>query len=191
MIENIPEWLNKGKPEKNSAASQLESSRTEMYKALELYYTHVKYVITILFSLVAALFAILGLYEKLPANLLPTSTIKFLIGYTLSIFVPLFTALAIFIIKRYYEVYVSSLIFALRVHLAVDMAHTHPWFVRTIEQAKKWQEKVHSDNDFLSKRSRSLRDTFMLYSGIIVLLAILSCVYGLKVLSVFEGTFCR
>jgi hypothetical protein len=183
MRDNIPEWLNGGVPSEDQAKGQLVPSRKEMYKALELYYTHVKYVITIMFSFLTALFAILGLSQKLGSDVFPLETIRVVVSVALITLFPL-ALLAILIILRYYEVYVSSLIFALRVHLGANMVSAHPWLVRTLKQAKTWIEDIKCDGDFLRKRALSLKDTFFLYACVIILLGALSVFCGLKILGV-------
>lgn len=181
MKDEVPEWLRRSAPSPEVAKGQLAPSREEMYRALELYYTHVKYVITIMFSFLTALFAILGLSEKLVAKVLPSETIKVVVGAALIIMPLPFALLTILIILRYYEVYVSSLIFALRVHLAAGVEASHPWFVRTIEQAQRWQVKVKGDTAFLRRRALSPKDTFFLYACLIAFFAILTLFCGLTV----------
>jgi len=182
MPNDIPSWLKNGCPPMDQANEQLISSREEMFKALELYHTHVKHVIAILFSLLTALFAVLGFSSKLESDLLSKHQIINLVAVFLITIFPI-AIIAIGILKRYYEVYVSSLIFAVRLHLAVDWHRVHPWFDRTIEQARKWTS-VASDEDFLNRRTNSPKDTFFCYACIIRLLSVLSLISGIWLLAV-------
>jgi hypothetical protein len=179
---DIPAWLQGGVPEGMDIEKVLTPSREEMYKALELYHAHVKYVITIMFSLMTAMFAILGLSEKLGGAIIEAETIKTVVGVFL-IVVCLVAPFAIGILYRYYFVYVSALVFAVRVHLGSPLKTTHPWFLRLIKRAQKWSN-VRDELAFIKKRTRSLTDTFMLYVYIIVFLALLSLFCGLKILGI-------
>ena len=89
MENTIPDWLKTGVPELEQAKNQLTASRTELFKSLDLYYTHVKYVITLMFSLMTALFAILGLTEKMGNHIVTLEMIKILVGTTLITMFPL------------------------------------------------------------------------------------------------------
>jgi len=174
----IPAWLCEGVPQRVDIEKILTPSRKGVYKTLELFHSHVRYVITIMFSLLTALFAILTFSENLGVE---KEVIETFIGYFL-VAISVVAIISIVIIHRYYLVYVSSLVFAVRVHLASPFKYTHPWFIRTIEQAKKWGN-IKNDLEFIKKRARSPTDTFVLYACIIFLLACLSGYSGLRILA--------
>ena len=175
-----PNWIQAGAPEKSTAQGLLTCSREEMYKALELYHTHVKHVMTVMFTLLTALIAVIGLSSKLDTQTIPAQTLRSLVGAFLVCVLPL-GVFAVFILLRYYQVYVSALIFAVRVHWAAGLHCSHPWFVRTIEQANLWT-RVTSDRQFLRRRAISPSDTFALYALMIALLSILSGYCGIRLL---------
>lgn len=179
-LNDVPEWLKDKLPPLNAAKENLIASRTEMYKTLELYHIHVKYVITMMFTLLTALFAIVGLIGKLEQQVISLEGIRTMVGIFLCV-VFLLGLVAIVIIRRYYEVYVSALVFAVRVHMAAEVMSCHPWFMRTVEQAKKWQSKVDSDHAFLRWRSLSPHDSFCLYAVVIGILSLLSLIYGVSI----------
>lgn len=181
----IAAWLQSGVPEGMDIEKVLTPSREEMYRALELYHAHVKYVITIMFSLITAMFAILGLSEKLGGAIIDPETIRTVVGVFL-IVVCIVAPFAISILYKYYCVYVSALIFAVRVHLGSPLRTTHPWFLRLINDANDAEQKRHirDERTFIKKRIRSPTDTFMLYAYIIGFLALLSLFCGLEILAI-------
>jgi len=83
--------------------------------------------------------------------------------------------ISIHIIKRYYEVYVSALVFATRLHVAKDYAEIHPWLKRTAKQAKLVDNSI----EFLEFRAKSRKDTFALYRWIIIILSITCGFWGI------------
>lgn len=178
--KDIPAWLKKGVPKSADIEKILTPSREEMYRALQLYHAHVRYVITIMLSLITAMFAILGLSARLGDVIAEPEIISTVVGALLIAGCPV-ALIAVVIIWRYYLVYLSSLVFAVRVHLGSPFKITHPWFNRTIEQAIRWS-KVRDDIGFIHKRASSPTDTFMLYVYIILCLAGLSLFCGLKIL---------
>lgn len=180
MDNDVPEWIKARAPAIDKAMELIGPSRDEMYRALELYHTHVKHVMTIMFTLLTALIAVIGLSGKIGGQELPTEAIRLLVGTFLIIVAPLGVC-AVFILLRYYQVYVSALLFAVRVHWAAGLGSSHPWFVRTIIQTNKWS-KVKCDVQFLRRRAISPSDTFFLYAMMILLLSLLSVFSGIIIL---------
>ena len=114
----------------------LEESRKEMYTALGLFHNHVKYVIYIMVSMPAAILVVMRLWKTDPPPL-----VNLIAGAILILVLPV-SLFSIRIIQRYYEVYVSALIFATRVHIAAGYTKGHPWLERTIQQIEKIVEEA-------------------------------------------------
>jgi len=168
---DIPTWLRwDGEPPK---LNLLNASRKEMYETLALFHNHVKYVIYIMITMPTIILAIIRLWPATELDLLVYAVASVILMLACPICI-----ISILVIHKYYQVYVSALIFATRTHIA--LGYKHPWFERTIKQAKDW--KVKNSMEFLSKRAKSWRDTFILYSCIISVLAISSVACGIIVL---------
>jgi len=177
-------WLERGVPDDANVQDLLTPSRQEMYSTLQLYHAHVRYVITIILTLITAMFAILSLPEKSgSAIIVEPETMKTVVAWFFLFGIAPVAIIGIFIIWRYYLVYLSSLVFATRLHLRSPFRFTHPWFVRTINQAEKWS-KIKDDIGFIKKRAKSWSDTFMLYTYVILFFVGLSLLCGLKILGI-------
>lgn len=172
----VPSWLEEPAISRSEASSQLAASREEMYKALELYHSHVKHVISILFAFLAAISGILAFAPKVE-SILPQALVLIVVAILLIAVLP-FGVIAQKILRRYYEVYVSALVFAVRIHMAVELHLAHSWFIRTIEKA----HAATSDMDFLMKRSKSIADTFFLYSLVLWFFSVVSVILGVLLL---------
>ncbi len=184
-LSTIPRWLSRGVPRKAPASEVLTASRTEMYQALQLFYSHVKYVITVMTSIVAATIAILGLTEKFGLSFFPVW--REIAGRILCVAVPTSALFAIIVIYRYYDVYLSALLFATRLHLHPSVWRTqgrHPWFERAVRQACRWRS-VRSDRGFIFRRAfLAPCYSFVQYALLIVLLAAFSVYTGRRILSI-------
>jgi hypothetical protein len=174
--QEIPSWLSWPNGVKKPDHNFINESRKEMYEALSLFHNHVKYVIYILVSMLGAIWIITQLWPSQESNI-----VLYKIGGIILIFVPIVGAISVFVIYRYYQVYVSALVFATKVHIAVGYKNIHPWLERIINQAKEWPE-VKNSLDFIKKRAKSLTDTFVLYSIIIVLLSAAGLIFGIILL---------
>jgi len=169
---NIPKWLSWPEGVDLPTPEILNESRKEMYTALSLFHNHVKYVIYIIFGLAAAILAILRFWDSGQNN-----SIAYVISGIILICIFPVGILSINIIKRYYEVYISALVFATRTHISVNYTDVHPWIYRTINQAQKWQN-VENSLSFLKARALSMEDSFALYRWIIIILSITSFICG-------------
>ena len=176
MPEEFPEWLRKGSLTKIQAEEQLTSSREELFKALELYHIHVKHVIGIMFAIVTGLVAILGLTSRFGGGLDSAREITMIVSIMMMC-MPVVGFLSIIILYRYYQVYLSALIFCVRVHCYAEIPYSHPWLVRTLNQAKDWTS-VKTEAGFLKKRAFSITDTFALYSSVVAVVSSLSALCG-------------
>ncbi|TET65351.1 hypothetical protein E3J49_01920 [Candidatus Bathyarchaeota archaeon] len=182
--EDPPKWLTwQGEVEKNDEL--LKSSRTEMFKALELFHNHVKYVISIMTSVPTVIFTVLALLRFVEFPYINPNTFL-LIGAIILIAIVPINVWAIRIIKRYYEVYVSALIFATIVHSSTKDKHhrAHPWLARTVRQAHKYTQEKGVDNidRFVQVRTNSFKDSFISYTIIICIITGASLLIGLILL---------
>lgn len=173
--QDIPRWLCWPEEVDPPETSLLNESRKELYEALSLFHSHVKYVIYIMITMPAVILAIIRLWPAAQPNM-----ISYVIAAIILVFVLPIGVVSILVIHKYYQVYVSALVFATRVHIAAGYKQLHPWLERTLKQAQDW--KVDSSLKFIERRTKSFRDTFMLYSLIIGILAGVSCVSGIIVL---------
>jgi len=134
-----PDWVQWPEGTPSPTPDDLELSRKEIYQAVTLFHDHVKYVIYILTSILAAPLLIMRL---IPAP--QTYTGFYLIGGSilLALLPPFTGVVSTQIIKRYYQVYVAALVHAVIVHVALGRENTHPWVGRTLSQARDWSDSV-------------------------------------------------
>lgn len=119
--KDIPKWLVWPDELDSPDHNLLNESRKEMYTALSHFHNHVKYVIYIMISMPAAILLIMRFWPSEQPNL-----ILYLIAGIILIFILPVGWISIIVIKRYYEVYVSSLVFATKAHIAVGYSQVHP-----------------------------------------------------------------
>lgn len=174
----MPAWLRwpAGLPKPEHV--HLQSSRDEFYRALSLFHDHVKHVIYIMVSIPALILIFMRVYPGAEAN---PATIFIAAILLISLF--FIKEKATTIIRRYYQVYLSALVFCTRVHEACEQISAHPWIERTISQAMTHPD-VRTSLEFLEVRADSKDDTFDLYRRIIGVICTLSLICG-SVLLVF------
>ena len=173
--EDIPSWLLLPEVEKVSERL-LDASRKDMFEALSLFHNHVKYVISIMISVPAIVFGVVSLMPAMRPNLPAIALIAGLVLIAVS-FVSLYS---IRIIHKYYQVYVSALVFATIVHIKADYKRAHPWFIRTVQQAKKAQAiGVNNIVDFMEYRTKSSEDSYHYYKTVIYILSTVILLSGI------------
>ncbi len=181
-ISELPPWFDKGcsRPDifksdsKNPAALSilLNGVRQDMYTALSLYQVHVKFISTLVISLltvIGAIFSILKLMEiSQPAmRMIEVGTsILLLVAFMIGL-------LSLIVVTRYYKVYVSALLFAAQMHYEARISGFF-WFEKLIELLKKkfLEEGSITKEEFIASRTWSRRDTHFWYVIFITLLSI-------------------
>ncbi len=171
-MKNVnPDWLLKGiKTRPRPTHEQLKNARTELYDALALFQTHVRWQIGIMFSLMTTTIGIMiaSARSTMPGIISLLKDTAFVIVLV----TPILVFLSWRILRRYYEVYVSALLFALRLDLLADSGEQrHPWLKRTLEQTREWPVK--SDLAFVKRRALSSGDSCVCYGCVILLLGII------------------
>ncbi len=192
----VPAWLTRGCPTAEPDARMLEASRKEMYQALTLFYGHVRYVLTLILSIPLATFIILALARRDGTTIFEPGFLRWIAGGVLAIVVPAIAMPSIVVIFRYYEVYVSALLFATRLHLrARTLAGEHPWFQRAIGHASEpVQDSLAfrllsklsggsrgDEQRFIVKRASTSWYSFWLYASIIMILGVANFVVGILI----------
>jgi hypothetical protein len=172
-----PHWLDSLPGDYDPGPDGPAKARDEMFRALQLFYDHVRYVITLLVTVPTAVFAVAAVAKDLGA----AREFRWFAAIFL-IAAPVVAYFAQQVIARYYEVYVSALIFAVRVHLRSPIKAHYPWFERTINQAAEWKH-VKNAQQFLAERRRSKKDTFFLYGCIIWAVAALCTVAAVALMA--------
>lgn len=174
----IPEWLKWPQNQPPPESKLLAIARKEMYQALTLFHGHVKYVIYVLVSMIAAPLLIMRVWPASAAS----SEFHIVVGVLLTALPPLIGSKSNSIIQRYYEVYVSALVFAARAHIGANLHLAHPWIERTIQQAEATSDEVTDAQAFLKYRAKSKDDTFYHYRSIIQVVSYASLLAGVMVL---------
>lgn len=101
----------------------LNELRAEMITALELFFSHVKYTLTILLSMIGAGLAV-GSFALSPDA--RGTTVLFPVACAVLVLVLPVSIVATRLVQRYYRIYVSYYVYAARAHVA--RAAPHPWF---------------------------------------------------------------
>lgn len=178
---SLPFWLRWPEPTE-PPSTLLKESREEMYRALSLYHDHVRHVIYIMLSVPGGLLLLI----KFSGSAKFDWMLYLISGLVLVLVPPSISRLSKIVIRRYYEVYVSSLIFATRLHSLMvykrSDENVHPWFDRTVIQARD-QFKVQSADEFLKARADNKDDTFIGYCNILDFLAKANAVGGIALMS--------
>jgi hypothetical protein len=187
IIPNEPDWLKwppTSAPRPNF--EELGLVRKEMNDALRLFHDHVKYVVYILISILAApllLMRIVPGFEDKPGWRLIIAC--FLIALPLVIGMG-----SLKIIEKYYQVYIAAMLYAVKVHIRAGQKNTHPWLLRTVKQAEDLDTKgkVQNSLDFLKVRAASRKDSCLWYKCIIIAIVLTSVICGI---SIFLGHACK
>lgn len=153
-----------------------------MYSALDLFHTHVRHILSIMFALLTAVFAILGFtlqdVEGSEENL--DSILKIGGAMVLILILPL-GAVSILIIGRYYRLYVAALVYAANLHKAEGI-DGHQWF-REIERYRQRLGVGASDDDLIRRRTYGWPHSWILYSIVIITQALGSFAFGVVLLT--------
>src|SRR5215208_747199 len=185
--------------DQQATSNLLSSARKEMYDALRLFQDHVKHLLSLMFTVMAAVFAVLGLIikEEAPELINPT-IISVLGGLVLILLFPL-GLFSTIIISRYYRLYVCALTYAADLHESVGQGN-HPWFKEAIKKRDDLFKEAIKERDnleppdpdlflgkFIDKRTYGWPHSWRLYAILIGLVASTSLVVGILIL--FNPTF--
>lgn len=158
----------------------LSASRKEMYDALSLFYTHVKHTISLMLSIMTAVFVIFGVALKDTASRAEIEPLfKLLGGVILSALFPL-GIVSILIIGRYYKLYVAALMFAGELHTSVGLS-SHAWFEHIREDAESLGQTA-GKKEVLHKRTYGWPHSWILYSMLIAVLSLLNLIVGISII---------
>ena len=161
----------------------INKSRDEMFTALGQFHNHVKYVIYILISMPTLILVLIRFWPQG----IKDPIVYLIAGIILIISFPV-GILSIKIIRMYYKVYVSCLIFATRLHAQVGYENIHPWFERMKEQAENEFSKAKNFQHLVDLRTESKNDTVMISRNIIMIIIIASLTVGIILIGVFIVT---
>lgn len=172
-----------GDPAKPSEINSqfLSSARDEMYRSLELFLAHVKYTVSLMFTILTAVFAVFAIALKDPAEVAPHMRVLSVLGRTiLTLLFPL-SGLSIVIISRYYRMYCPSLFFAAELHEAAGVPlHL---YLREVQDLKKGTVQTEDTlRQLVNRRARQWPRSWTLYAVLVALIGIAGLLSGLIVL---------
>jgi len=170
-------------PNSEEAVSDfLASTREEMFNALELFHNHVKYTVSLMFSLLTAVFATFGFSGS--SNLqnmgISRELFQLIASAILFLLFPL-SIISILIIGRYYKLYVSALVFAAEAHKSVGLGDNHLWF-REIYKHKQRLGKHFSEDKLIAQRTYGWLHSWILYSILIGIIGLVGIFTGIMIL---------
>jgi len=159
----------------------LSSARQETYDALALFHTHVKHTVSLLFTLLTAVFAMFGIApretEASPAS--PHHMFKLARTLILSLLFPLRIA-SILIAARYCKRYVAALIYAAELHESMGL-DSHTWFEHLEDDMRPLGDDARKE-DRIEKRTYAWPHSWILYSILVAVLSIAGLIFGISTL---------
>jgi hypothetical protein len=172
-------------------SSNLSTSRQEMYNALTLFYSHVKHTLSLLITIITAVFAILAFVLKEKINSLNPELMPVIqqMGGSILFIVFVLSLISIVVIWRYYKLYVAALVFSSKQHIKANMSE-HIWFIEVIEKEKELTNKypILTEEQILKKlvfnRSISFPHSFILYAFILLIIGLVGLFSGYKLINI-------
>lgn len=185
--DKLPDWFKDGCYNEKifndgrALSIHLNGHRQDIFSALLLFHTHVKFVITLMLTFITALFAIFSIVLRdTQSNDILIRNIEILGGWILVVLF-LIALISHFILLRYYDVYISALIQATQVHYWGKVSGFR-WFERIIEDLK---DKNIDKKKYIDIRRRSLKDSYVYYMAIVWIIGILALL-GVIILWVYK-----
>jgi hypothetical protein len=136
--------------EKNNAPhdirheEMLDFSRQNMINSLQLFFSHTKYSLTLLTTILAASLAITAFsFDKLQGTP-EASKLALILAATFLILMGPVSNITYRLIGRYYRLYVSFYVYAARLHERYSSSIEHPWFADL--KSRLGDPKNHSEN---------------------------------------------
>ena len=173
IFENHPEAL----------SNLLNGCRQDVYSALSLYQIHVKYATTLIISLLTVVGVVFSILRVTGVNLAMTRTVE--IGAVMLMMVAFFIGLvSLLVIARYYNVYISALLYGAQIHFAAGMSGFY-WFERIIETLQKEHIKKQKKKQEINKkkfifiRTWSWKDSHLWYAAFLAILSFICLIVGI------------
>jgi hypothetical protein len=173
-------------PNDEAREAMMSASREEMYRALELFHTHVKHTLSLMFTLLTAVFAVLGFVLQEAQQEINSELVglfKLAGGFVLILVFPL-GLVSIFIIGRYYKLYVAALLYATELHEEEGLA-SHQWFRDSAQYRSTIADASRaavSNSELIRRRTYGWPHSWILYSLLIGLIALTALAVGITML---------
>jgi len=158
----------------------LNSLRQEMYRALELFHNHVKYTLSMIFSLITAVLLIFKLGTENIEMFSMHTEITQTIAATLLCFVFPLGIISAIIIGRYYKLYVAALVYAAKAHQNSGIEN-FAWFT-DITTYESTQEDKLSEKKLINRRAYTWPHSWSLYALLIVSISTTSLILGISII---------
>jgi hypothetical protein len=153
-----------------------------MYSCLELFYSHVKGVISLMLGLVTGVAAVVGLVSHVdgPSSIELVKIAKIGSVTVLMLMLP-FALVSSVILARYYRLYVAALIFAADLHRAEGLTG-HAWLDEIERYRAKFGDSAENTDSIIKRRTYSWPHTWSLYSSLLLFIAIAGFLFGLSII---------
>lgn len=168
----------------------LDFSRQNMVNALDLFFKHTKYSLTLLTTILAASLAIAAFsFDKLE-ELTLSWTITLVVASTFLVLMGPVSYITYRLVGRYYRLYVSFYIYAARLHDTYASSIEHPWFVDLKDKlGEPYPENLYNKtavSRFMDKEIRGgSRNSWYFYQWLILILGASGTLGGSAVLGLF------
>jgi hypothetical protein len=159
-----PTPLRQALPDDQARAQFLNATRREMYDALALFHAHVKGTIALMFSIITAVVAIVGV--AINRNTPPQILSLVLNGAPIILILIFpFSIISILVIGRYYKLYVAALFYASQTHREEGIGG-HYYFADAEAMREKLSGKI-SERRLIQRRTYGWPHSWSLYALLI------------------------
>ena len=175
--------LRRAFPDGQARVAFLNSTRSEMYDCLGLYYSHVRGVVSLMLGLVTGIAAIVGLASHVNGrNATELVTISKIGAVSVLMLMPPFAAISSIILARYYRLYVAALVFSADLHRNEGISG-HSWFDE-IEKCRDSLGTARADNELvIRKRTYSFPHSWSLYTTLLSLISLTGFAFGIIIIT--------
>lgn len=158
-----------------SIVQLLNAVRSEAHSSLSLYQVTVKYATTLILSLITVV-GVLFSFVKSSQNMSPSVLVLAERGGSIVLLIAAcIGGVSVLVITRYYNVYVSTLLFAAQLHYAAGLDGYH-WFERIIDLLRCADQSI-TRKEFIGRRTWSKSDSHYWYAVFLGVLSA-SCLAG-------------
>jgi len=174
--------LQRAFPDPIARVEFLNATRSEMYTCLELFYSHVKGVVSLMLGLVTGIAALVGLVSHVSTGNSNELAAMSKIGAVsvLMLMLP-FAIISSIILARYCRLYVAALLFAADLHRNEGITG-HSWLDEIERYRTKLGPNAANNELLIRKRTYSWPHTWSLYTLLLILIALAGFVFGIAII---------
>jgi hypothetical protein len=158
-------------PSDEARGQYLSATRRETYDALALFHAHVKSSVSLMFGIMTAVMAVVGIVLQRSASPKLLSVVLHSAPVILMLVFP-FSVVAVLVTGRYYRFYVAALVYAASLHDQEGIGE-HQWFGE-IKALKSTLGDTTDENRIVHARMYSWPNSWLLYALLIEFIGLTS-----------------